>query len=116
MNGNGLSGQGILMIVIGLWLILRTVNKDSTGRTLIDHITGTPASQSVAGINLGPVSTVNSWLGQQLTHPFQIQPYNLGPVSKVNSAIGHFVTGTAPNAIASGASAAYNNTLGRVIP
>jgi hypothetical protein len=52
MNDTGISGQGILMIVVGLWLLLRTVNKDSSGRTLIDHIVGQPAQNA-----LGPAPT-----------------------------------------------------------
>lgn len=35
-----MSGRGLLMIVLGLWLLMRTVNQDSSGRTLIDHILG----------------------------------------------------------------------------
>jgi hypothetical protein len=31
---------GLLLAVFGLWLILRTVNSDSSGRTLVDRITG----------------------------------------------------------------------------
>ena len=31
---------GLLLALLGLWLILRTVNSDSSGRTLVDRITG----------------------------------------------------------------------------
>jgi len=36
-------GIRLLMITIGLWVILRSVTKDQSGRTLIDHILGKPA-------------------------------------------------------------------------
>jgi hypothetical protein len=31
---------GILLAILGLWLILRTVRADSQGKTLVDRITG----------------------------------------------------------------------------
>jgi hypothetical protein len=52
MNTGGVSGQGLLMIVVGAFLILRTVTKDSSGRTLIDHILGTKSSSQTAGDTL----------------------------------------------------------------
>lgn len=36
----------ILAAVLGLWLLLRSVNSDSTGRTLIDYIIGNKATKS----------------------------------------------------------------------
>ena len=36
----------ILAVVLGLWLLLRSVNSDSTGRTLIDYIIGNKATKS----------------------------------------------------------------------
>jgi hypothetical protein len=35
---------GLLLLLIGLWLILRTVNTDSSGRTLVGRLTGQPAA------------------------------------------------------------------------
>lgn len=32
--------SGVLLFVLGLWVLTRTVNKDASGRTLIDHILG----------------------------------------------------------------------------
>lgn len=32
---------GLALILLGLFLILRTVRADSSGRTLVDHILGT---------------------------------------------------------------------------
>lgn len=37
-------GIRLLMVTLGLWVLLRSVNKDSSGRTLIDHILGNPAT------------------------------------------------------------------------
>lgn len=34
---------GLLLAIIGLWLLLRTVRKDSSGRTLADRIMGKSA-------------------------------------------------------------------------
>jgi hypothetical protein len=41
-----MSGTRLLAAVIGLWFLMRAVNKDSTGRTLIDKIVGNKASVS----------------------------------------------------------------------
>lgn len=30
---------GVIMIVLGLFLVLRTVVSDSSGKTLVDHVT-----------------------------------------------------------------------------
>lgn len=35
---------GLVLLLVGVWLILRTVNKDSSGRTLVDRFTGAPAA------------------------------------------------------------------------
>jgi hypothetical protein len=40
---------GILLALAGLWLILRTVVRDSSGRTLVDRILGAGAAQGGAG-------------------------------------------------------------------
>jgi hypothetical protein len=34
---------GIFLAIVGFWLILRTVRKDSTGQTLVDRILGATA-------------------------------------------------------------------------
>lgn len=39
---------GLLLFLVGLWLILRTVNKDSSGRTLVDRISGAGAAEPKA--------------------------------------------------------------------
>lgn len=39
---------GLLLFLVGLWLILRTVNKDSSERTLVDRITGTAGVPTTA--------------------------------------------------------------------
>jgi hypothetical protein len=31
---------GILLAILGIWLVLRTVRTDSDGKTLVDRITG----------------------------------------------------------------------------
>ena len=111
MSNQGLSGQGLLMIVVGVWVILRTVTKDGSSRTLVDHILGKPAGNqqtsssdplAIQGYNLGPVSDVNSWIGKNVFgNPLSIPKYNLGPVTTVNNAIGGFFTKTVPHAIGS---------------
>lgn len=30
--------SGILLLVVGLWVLMRTVTRDQSGRTLIDHL------------------------------------------------------------------------------
>lgn len=57
-----MNGTKLLGIVLGLWVLLRAVNKDSSGRTLIDHIVGNKASQSPllqmqASNNSGPANS-----------------------------------------------------------
>jgi hypothetical protein len=29
---------GILLALVGLWVVMRTVNRDSSGRTLVDRV------------------------------------------------------------------------------
>lgn len=36
---------GFLLFLIGLWVVLRTVNTDSSGRTLVDRLTGKGAAE-----------------------------------------------------------------------
>ncbi len=31
---------GVLLALVGAWVLLRSVRKDATGRTLVDRITG----------------------------------------------------------------------------
>jgi hypothetical protein len=45
-DSDGISWQGILMIVIGIWLVLRSVSTDNSGRTLVNHILGTQSGNS----------------------------------------------------------------------
>jgi len=40
--------SGILLAVIGLFVLLRTVNQDQSGRTLIDHILGPGKAKAAA--------------------------------------------------------------------
>ncbi len=51
MTGTGVR-SGLLMIVLGVWILLRVTRHDSSGRTLADHIldpgTGTGASSSAS--------------------------------------------------------------------
>jgi hypothetical protein len=39
--GGGFSWTGLALILIGLFLILRTVRSDKSGKTLVNHILGT---------------------------------------------------------------------------
>lgn len=32
--------SGILIAIVGLWLLLRTIRKDATGRNLVDRLQG----------------------------------------------------------------------------
>jgi hypothetical protein len=38
-------GPGLLLLVLGIFLITRTVTQDATGRTLIDRVLGKPAAR-----------------------------------------------------------------------
>jgi hypothetical protein len=38
-------GPGLLLLIIGIFLVTRTVTKDATGRTLIDRVLRHPASR-----------------------------------------------------------------------
>jgi biotin carboxyl carrier protein len=50
-----MNGTRLLAAVIGFWVLMRAVNKDATGRTLIDHVLGRSASQSpLLGTQLAP--------------------------------------------------------------
>jgi hypothetical protein len=31
---------GLLLVIVGVWTLLRTVRKDSTGRTLVNRLLG----------------------------------------------------------------------------
>lgn len=63
MSTESNTGVRLLVLVIGFWIVMRTVNKDSSGRTLIDHILGQsgganqklPASASAAA-DTGPAA------------------------------------------------------------
>lgn len=50
-----MSGRGLLMMIVGFWLIMRTVNQDSTGRTLVDHILGNPPTTTTNTGALGQI-------------------------------------------------------------
>lgn len=62
MNG----GIKLLAAVLGFWVIMRSVNKDSSGRTLIDHLLGQSggANQPIApaprGSAANPIGTPNA--------------------------------------------------------
>ena len=36
-----MSWTGALLILVGLWIVLRTVRSDAQGKTLVDRILGT---------------------------------------------------------------------------
>src|SRR5438105_1962461 len=36
----------VLAAIVGLWILMRSITSDSTGRTLIDHLLGNKASKS----------------------------------------------------------------------
>jgi hypothetical protein len=38
-------GPGLLLLLVGVFLVTRTVTKDATGRTLIDRVLGNPATR-----------------------------------------------------------------------
>lgn len=39
---------GILLAIVGIWLILRTVRSDQSGRTLVGHIVGEQPKKSAS--------------------------------------------------------------------
>jgi hypothetical protein len=39
---------GLLLALFGFWVVMRTVVKDSSGRTLVDRITGAGAAPAAA--------------------------------------------------------------------
>lgn len=41
-----MTGTRLLALVLGFWVLMRSVNADATGRTLIDHILGNKATKS----------------------------------------------------------------------
>jgi hypothetical protein len=59
-SGTGV-GTGLLLAVLGLWLVLRTVNTDSTGRTLIDYLTGAAAAPGAVGAAETAVKLSTPW-------------------------------------------------------
>jgi len=40
-ESSGISWSGVALILLGLFLVLRTVRADSSGKTLVDRILGT---------------------------------------------------------------------------
>lgn len=53
------AGVKILAAVLGFWLIMRAVNKDATGRTLIDHILGQSGGANQTLTAAPPASAAN---------------------------------------------------------
>lgn len=48
--------SGLLLAIVGLWLVMRTTHQDQSHRTLIDHILGKAGlspGQVAAGVKLG---------------------------------------------------------------
>lgn len=59
------SGARLLAAVFGFWLVMRTLNKDQTGRTLVDYLVGNKASKSPyldagTGAPAGPAGPVGA--------------------------------------------------------
>lgn len=57
------AGIKLLAAVIGFWMVMRAVNRDSSGRTLIDHILGQSATANQilpAGAASNPIGTPNA--------------------------------------------------------
>lgn len=48
---------GVVLAALGFWLIMRTVTKDDSGRTLVDRITGAGASAPSGDNSAGSGST-----------------------------------------------------------
>jgi hypothetical protein len=46
VSDDSTTGLKVLALVIGFWLLMRSVNRDATGRTLIDYLLGNAQSQS----------------------------------------------------------------------
>jgi hypothetical protein len=66
-----MSGVRLLAAVLGFWILMRGINKDASGRTLIDKLVGNKASQSpLLGLALpNPVVTAPSTPGGSV-NPF----------------------------------------------
>lgn len=63
------AGGKILAVVIGFWIVMRSIRKDGSGRTLVNHLTGT----SGAATQLLPTNATSipaGGLGSNGTHPF----------------------------------------------
>jgi hypothetical protein len=89
--------SGILLLVIGVWVIMRTTHRDGTptaafphGRTLIDHILGSsssnststgalPAPQALPGVPAVPAAT-GAGTPPAIANPNPFAPL-LGPLS-----------------------------------
>lgn len=61
--------SGVLLAVLGLWLVMRSTHQDQSGRTLIDHILGKTATgltpgQKAAGVQPGQTAVTP---GQAIT-------------------------------------------------
>jgi hypothetical protein len=78
--------SGILIAVVGTWLVLRTVRKDASGRNLVDRITGasadTPAGDAPAVVPARTPS-VSPGVGPPAPQP-DPQP-SLGPAGHVTT-------------------------------
>jgi hypothetical protein len=82
--------SGILIAVVGAWLVLRTVRKDASGRNLVDRITGATSdtSDTSATSDAPPVApartpSVSPGVGPPAPAP-QPQP-SLGPAGHVTT-------------------------------
>lgn len=77
-DGNG--GIKLLAAVLGFWLIMRSINKDATGRTLVDHLLGQhgganqklPSSSSSAITSGGATDPVPGASGNRLDQGFDV--------------------------------------------
>jgi biotin carboxyl carrier protein len=58
------AGIKLLAAVIGFWILMRALNRDATGRTLVDHILGQSGSANAAltppGSAANPIGTPNA--------------------------------------------------------
>lgn len=82
---DGTAGVRLLLVVLGFWIVMRSVNKDAGGQTLIDHILGqsgganqtlsssSSASSSSAKLNAkGQVNPVPGATGSRLDQGFDL--------------------------------------------
>lgn len=60
MSDDSTTGIKLLAAVLGFWIIMRALNKDSTHRTLANYLTGTSGSASAALPTAGGPSTVGT--------------------------------------------------------